>query len=143
MTKADDAAAKPLDEDGDFIPPIPAKFSPHGRGRANERQVGGDHYRQADGGEQHWDRMWRLWGPAWFVGNITKYVERYRSAHGLKDLEKARHYLDKLIELESGDVLPGQNGKAAGCKDAPARDTPVSGPRSPRVDLGLASKEEE
>lgn len=52
-------------------------------------------------GKQHWDRAWELYREAWFVLNITKYVERYRGKNGIKDLEKARHYLDKLIELET------------------------------------------
>ena len=71
---------------------------------ADERQVGGSHYRDTanqNGIQQHWNRMWLQYREAWFVGNITKYVERYRSKNGLQDLEKARHYLDKLIELET------------------------------------------
>ena len=78
---------------------------------ANERQVGGDHYRkiaQVSGAQQHWDRMWDLYREAWFVGNITKYVERYRSKDGVQDLEKARHYLDKLIELEKAGMANTQ-----------------------------------
>lgn len=72
---------------------------------ANEHQVGGSHYRDAaKEGQQHWDRMWELYREAWFVGNITKYVERYRSKDGLKDLKKAAHYLQKLIELEEADA---------------------------------------
>ena len=31
-------------------------------------------------------------------GNIIKYVTRYKDKNGLQDLEKARAYLDKLIE---------------------------------------------
>lgn len=72
-------------------------------GAANSRQVGGDHYRQREG-EQHWDRLVRLFGLAaarcYFIGNITAYVERYQFKNGIEDLRKARHYLDKLIELE-------------------------------------------
>jgi hypothetical protein len=29
----------------------------------------------------------------------VKYVSRWKSKGGLEDLKKARHYLDKLIEL--------------------------------------------
>lgn len=63
------------------------------------------HYAQSEdkGCEQHWDRMWKLYREAWFVGNVTKYVERYRSKNGIDDLKKARHYLDKLIELEEAE----------------------------------------
>ena len=66
---------------------------------ANERQVGGKHYKK--GGEEHWDRQWRLYGRGYFVGCITKYVERYHEKNGLQDLQKAQHFLEKLIELET------------------------------------------
>jgi len=65
---------------------------------ANERQVGGKHYKK--GGEEHWDRQWRLYGRGYFVGCITKYVERYHEKSGVQDLQKAQHFLEKLIELE-------------------------------------------
>lgn len=74
----------------------------------NSHQVGGNHYRKVPG-EQHWDRMWRIYGPdvAWvyFVGQITLYVERYRDKNGIEDLKKARHFLDKLISLEEKDGI--------------------------------------
>lgn len=73
---------------------------------ANDRQEGGDHYRYVDG-EQHWDRLVRLYGIdvayVYFVGNITAYVERYRHKNGVEDLKKAKHYLEKLIELEEAN----------------------------------------
>lgn len=71
---------------------------------ANSYMVGGDHYRKhGENGEQHWDRVARLYGPAsyvYFVGAATKYLERYRDKNGIQDLKKARHFVDKLIELE-------------------------------------------
>lgn len=83
---------------------------------ANSHQVGGDHYRAVPG-EQHWDRMWRLLGPevawAYFVGKITGYVERYRKKNGLQDLRKARHFLDKLIELETEAGIVGDGPPTA------------------------------
>lgn len=75
---------------------------------ANERQVGGDHYKQKDGSEEHWDRVARL-GLDYFQGQITKYVERCWKKNGLDDLRKARHFLDKYIELkeaEAGKAVP-------------------------------------
>jgi len=66
---------------------------------ANSKQVGGNHYKK--GGEEHWDRQWRLYGRGYFVGCITKYVERYHEKNGIQDLQKAQHFLDKLIELEN------------------------------------------
>jgi hypothetical protein len=65
---------------------------------ANDTQVGGDHYKQ--GGEEHWDRVWRLKMNYWQAA-ATKYIERcYLKGKPGEDLRKARHYLDKLIELE-------------------------------------------
>lgn len=33
-------------------------------------------------------------------GNVIKYITRWRTKNGLSDLEKAKHYIDLLIELE-------------------------------------------
>lgn len=70
---------------------------------ANNTQVGGDHYKAASG-LQHWDLM-SGFGPSYFVGNITKYLTRWRSKNGLEDLRKSGHYLDKLRELVVLDGL--------------------------------------
>lgn len=63
---------------------------------ANDRQVGGDHYQGSD--VQHWDYAWGH-DFDFFQYVITKYVERHKRKNGLEDLRKARHYLDKYIEL--------------------------------------------
>jgi len=34
-------------------------------------------------------------------GNAIKYLCRWRNKNGIADLEKARHYIDMLIELET------------------------------------------
>lgn len=36
---------------------------------------------------------------AYCVGNVIKYLSRYRKKNGLEDLKKAEWYLDKTIEL--------------------------------------------
>lgn len=74
---------------------------------ANKKQIGGSHYKK--GGEEHWDRQWRLYGRGYFVGCITKYVERYPEKNGIQDLEKAIHFIEKLIELES--AAPDDDGE--------------------------------
>ncbi|MCK6203953.1 DUF3310 domain-containing protein [Bacillus infantis] len=38
-----------------------------------------------------------------YIGNIIKYVSRYKEKNGLQDLEKAEAYLKKLIEQEKID----------------------------------------
>ncbi len=39
------------------------------------------------------------------AGNVIKYVSRYNLKNGVEDLEKARHYLDMLIQREKGEVI--------------------------------------
>ena len=51
---------------------------------------------------QPWDYI-AANGLGYFEGNIIKYVSRWKSKNGLADLEKAKHYLEKLIELEKGE----------------------------------------
>lgn len=61
------------------------------------------------GGVQPWDAMQEWMSPEEFKGylrgNVIKYLARCRAKHPdpIYDLRKARHYLDKLIELESHD----------------------------------------
>lgn len=33
-------------------------------------------------------------------GNVIKYVTRYKSKNGIEDLQKAKEYIDRLIEFE-------------------------------------------
>lgn len=39
------------------------------------------------------------------AGNVIKYVSRYNLKNGVEDLRKARHYLDMLIQRESGEAI--------------------------------------
>ena len=64
---------------------------------ANEIQVGGDHYKVKT--IQPWDFI-AANNLGFFEGNIVKYVTRWRDKAGVDDLRKAKHYLEKLIELE-------------------------------------------
>ena len=67
---------------------------------ANEIQVGGDHYTSKK--VQPWEAMEAWMSPEQFEGflrgNVIKYIARYKDKDGLKDVQKARHYLDKLLE---------------------------------------------
>lgn len=65
--------------------------------KANDVQVGGSHYRRLD--IQPWDAI-EAWGLGFLDGNAVKYLARWRAKGGIEDLRKARHYIDKLIELE-------------------------------------------
>lgn len=62
--------------------------------KANDRQVGGAHYQS---GLQHWDLV-EAHGVGYLEGCASKYVTRWRKKGGLQDLEKAQHYIEKLIE---------------------------------------------
>lgn len=62
----------------------------------NSRQIGGDHYKGKT--VQPWDFI-AANGLGFFEGNVVKYVTRWKDKGGVADLEKARHYLDKLIEI--------------------------------------------
>ena len=70
---------------------------------ANQVQVGGEHYRSTI---QPWDVI-RAWDLGFFGGNVVKYMARYPLKGGVEDLQKARHYLDKLIELETEEAAKG------------------------------------
>lgn len=63
---------------------------------ANEHQVGGEHYNSKF---QHWDFVLLLNLP-YLPAQVTRYVARWRKKHGLEDLKKAAHYMDKLIAVE-------------------------------------------
>jgi hypothetical protein len=69
----------------------------------NSRQVGGDHYKGKV--VQPWDFI-AANELGFFEGNVVKYVTRWKDKGGVQDLHKARHYLDKLIEV-AGDGAGG------------------------------------
>ena len=73
---------------------------------ANDRQVGGRHYKTGAIME-HWDLIERF-GIGYLEGCATKYIARWRlKERPLEDLEKALHYVEKLIEMrEEHDRLP-------------------------------------
>ena len=78
---------------------------------ANDTQIGGNHYKATD--EQlarakccGLPKVPEPWDFSYIRGHnnlqtgIIKYVDRYNHNRGLEDLEKAKHYLEKLIEIE-------------------------------------------
>lgn len=67
---------------------------------ANETQVGGDHYKSK--AIQPWDYIYKN-DLGFFEGNVVKYLTRYRSRGGVNDLMKAKHYLEKLIEIAQAE----------------------------------------
>lgn len=66
---------------------------------AFDRQEGGSHYSKH--GIQPLEYILSN-GIPFTEGNVIKYVTRWRDKGGVEDLKKARHYLDMLIEFETG-----------------------------------------
>jgi len=65
---------------------------------AIDRQVNGDHYKNM--AIQPVEYIHKN-GIPFIEGCVIKYVSRWRLKGGLADLEKAKHFLELLIELES------------------------------------------
>ena len=74
---------------------------------ANEEQVGGEYYKAMK--IQPWDAMEAWMTSAQFrgflLGSAIAYLARVNTKGvegkgGVQDIKKARHYLDKIIELE-------------------------------------------
>lgn len=66
---------------------------------ASEKQVAGDHYRHFAIQPSEFIHRNNL---GFLVGNVIKYVVRYKLKNGRQDLEKAKHYIDLLIQWEYG-----------------------------------------
>lgn len=64
---------------------------------ALDTQVDGDHYKTL--AIQPVEYI-HANGLPFIEGSVVKYVSRWRSKGGIKDLEKARHFIDMLIDLE-------------------------------------------
>jgi hypothetical protein len=70
---------------------------------STSEQVGGSHYK--DMAIQPIDFIVANDIP-YREANVIKYVTRWRNKNGIEDLQKARHYIDMLIEwaMEGGNI---------------------------------------
>jgi hypothetical protein len=68
---------------------------------ANDVQVGGSHYKGK--AIQPWDFIVSN-ELGYLEGNIVKYVSRWKQKGGIADLQKAQHYLAKLIEVSQSNI---------------------------------------
>ena len=64
-------------------------------------QVGGGHYKDLPIQPVEYIHANAI---GYFEGNVIKYVSRWRKKNGIADLEKAKHYIELLIELEIRNV---------------------------------------
>jgi hypothetical protein len=62
-----------------------------------DKQVGGNHYAKLAIQPVQYITENNL---TYLQGNVIKYVTRYKDKNGLQDLQKAKHYIDMLIEME-------------------------------------------
>jgi hypothetical protein len=70
---------------------------------ANAKQVAGDHYNKRP--IQHWDFAVGN-DMSYLGGQATKYVSRWKDKNGVTDLQKAGHFLEKMIEVHSRPPTP-------------------------------------
>jgi hypothetical protein len=61
-------------------------------------QISGDHYKDMPIQPAQYIHANAM---GYFEGNVVKYVSRWRKKNGIADLEKAKHYIDLLIQLET------------------------------------------
>ncbi len=70
---------------------------PEDNKRALDVQVSGNHYKDLAIQPVEYIHANDI---GYFEGNVIKYVSRWRNKNGIIDLEKAKHYIELLIELE-------------------------------------------
>ena len=78
--------------------PLEAYYVPNAKPSA--KQVGGKHYKEMEIQPHFFCHKNRLGA---LESNVVKYICRHHQKGGLQDLEKARHYIDLLIEWEYGE----------------------------------------
>ena len=64
---------------------------------AKDMQIGGNHYKDMIIQPTEFIHRNNL---SFIQGNVIKYICRYKSKNGIQDLEKAKHYIDLLIQFE-------------------------------------------
>ena len=65
--------------------------------KALGRQEGGSHYKDM---KIQPVEFAHANGLGFLEGSVVKYISRFRNKNGRQDLEKAKHFIDLLIELE-------------------------------------------
>ena len=68
---------------------------------ALNKQIAGNHYKDCKIQPVQYIHANEL---GYFEGNVVKYITRWKSKGGVADLEKAKHYIELLIELETNQL---------------------------------------
>lgn len=63
-----------------------------------DKQVGGDHYKDLTIQPVEYIHANNI---SFIEGSVIKYVTRWRNKNGIADLEKAKHFIELLILLET------------------------------------------
>lgn len=72
--------------------------------KPNDMQIGGNHYKKLE--YEHWDFVTDVtFSDSYLKGCCSKYIVRWRDKNGIEDLQKALHYLDKIISLNINTVM--------------------------------------
>lgn len=83
-------------------------------GKARDTQVGGTHYKRL--AIQPVEYI-HANGLGFIEGSIIKYATRWRDKGGARDLEKIKHFVDLLLELEGLDGVADNPGGGDGRGD--------------------------
>ena len=65
-----------------------------------EKQIGGSHYQNFTIQPAEFSNKNKL---LWAEGEVIKYICRHSYKNGKEDLNKAKHYIDMIIERDYGD----------------------------------------
>lgn len=80
--------------------PIKKEF-PHNILKAIDNQVGGDHYKQFKIQPAEFCYINNI---PYLEATAIKYLCRWRSKGGIQDLQKAKHFIDLLIEFQNDNT---------------------------------------
>lgn len=67
---------------------------------ASNKQIAGSHYQSS---MQCWDFILAN-DLGYLEGTAIKYLTRFRKKNGVEDLKKAKHFIEKLIEIEEAKL---------------------------------------
>jgi hypothetical protein len=76
----------------------------HANTSALDLQINGDHYKKAKIQPIEFIHANNI---PFCEANVIKYIFRWKSKNGIADLQKAKHYIDLLMELESRECIKG------------------------------------
>lgn len=79
---------------------------------AKNTQVGGSHYKDLAIQPVEYIHKNNL---GYVEGSVIKYVTRWKNKNGIQDLQKAKHFIELLIEMEEKKHNVECENKCSGC----------------------------